>query len=162
MIIGNSINRKDLNMKTTMPFFWVMVLLIAGNINAEEFLEVPMIPDARIILESDDRLEMKSALPHEEIVTFYRDAMRAFPDIKFRDWPDAIYIEDDGKLEWHSITISKHPENGKISIVIVKDNWTWIIGTLILRYIGVFVVLLILYLFMSITGGIISRFVQKA
>ena len=44
----------------------------------------------------------------------------------------------------------------------MKDNWTWIIGTLVLRYIGVFVVLLVLLIGMSISGAIISRTVGKS
>jgi hypothetical protein len=47
------------------------------------------------------------------------------------------------------------------SVVIMKDNWTWIIGTLILRYIGVFVVLLILYLGMSISGRIMTSWGRR-
>jgi hypothetical protein len=43
----------------------------------------------------------------------------------------------------------------------MKDNWTWIIGTLILRYIGVFVVLIVLLIGMSVSGAIISRSVGK-
>jgi Na+-transporting methylmalonyl-CoA/oxaloacetate decarboxylase gamma subunit len=43
----------------------------------------------------------------------------------------------------------------------VKDNWTWIIGTLVLRFIGVFVVLLFLRVGMYISGTIISRTVKK-
>jgi len=44
----------------------------------------------------------------------------------------------------------------------VKDNWTWIIGTLILRYIGVFVVLMIVLLGMVVSGKIITSFVRRA
>ena len=97
---------------------------------------------------------------HDEVVAFYKLALKEFPDIKFRDWPDATYIEDDGKLPWHSITISKEDRDGT-AISIIKDNWTWIIGTLILRYIGVFVVLIILLIGMSISGAVISRSVGK-
>jgi len=43
----------------------------------------------------------------------------------------------------------------------VKDNWTWIIGTLVLRYIGVFMVLLFLFLGMTISGAIISRSIER-
>ena len=106
------------------------------------------------------RLEMKSPLSHDEIVAFYRQALKKYEDIKFRDWKDATYIEDDGRLSWHSITISKHYSGGT-KLVIVKDNWTWIIGTLVLRFIGVFVVLLFLMLGMYISGTIISRSVKK-
>ncbi|MGD8983768.1 MAG: hypothetical protein PVI53_07060, partial [Desulfobacteraceae bacterium] len=102
----------------------------------------------------------KSHLSHDEIVEFYRQALKKYKDIKFRDWEDATYIEDDGRLTWHSITISKQTKDGA-NIVIVKDNWTWIIGTLVLRFIGVFVVLLFLMVGMYISGTIISRSVRK-
>ena len=103
---------------------------------------------------------MKSPLSHDQIVAFYREALKEHEDIKFRDWKDATYIEDDGKLAWHSITISKQTKDGA-NIVIVKDNWTWIIGTLVLRFIGVFVVLLFLMAGMYISGAIISRTVKR-
>jgi len=45
--------------------------------------------------------------------------------------------------------------------VFMKDRWTWIIGTLVLRYIGVFVVLLFLLLGMIVSGAIISRSVKR-
>ena len=47
------------------------------------------------------------------------------------------------------------------TVTIVKDNWTWIIGTLVLRYIGVFVVLMVLFLGLLISGRIISGVVKK-
>jgi len=103
---------------------------------------------------------MKTQLSHDEVVSFYRRALKDFENIKFRDWKDATYIEDDGKMPWHSITISKG-EGQETSIIIVKDNWTWIIGTLILRYIGVFMVLMVLFLGMSISGRVISGFVKR-
>jgi len=93
-------------------------------------------------------------------VAFYREALKDGRDIKFREWKDATYIEDDGRLSWHSITISKGEREGT-TVVIMKDNWTWIIGTLVLRYIGVFGVLLLLFLGMAVSGSIISRSVKK-
>jgi len=42
----------------------------------------------------------------------------------------------------------------------MKDNWTWIMGTLLLRFIGVFIVLLVLFLALSVSGAIISRIVK--
>jgi hypothetical protein len=43
----------------------------------------------------------------------------------------------------------------------MKDRWTWIIGTLVLRYIGVFVVLCFLLIGMTVSGAIISRLVKR-
>lgn len=139
----------------------IMILIVPGYSLAEDFLGAPVISQGEILKKTDVRLELKSDLSHDEVVAFYQDALKDFSDIKFRDWPDATYIEDDGNAQWHSITISKENKDGT-SIVIMKDNWTWIIGTLVLRYIGVFVVLIVLLIGMSISGAIISRSVGKA
>jgi hypothetical protein len=127
---------------------------------AEDFLGAPLIPGGKTIKKTDSRLEFNAGLTHHEALAFYKKALKEFKDIKFRDWKHATYIEDDGKMKWHSITISKE-DNKDAIVVIVKDNWTWIIGTLILRYIGVFVVLLLLLLGISLSGAIISRSVRK-
>ena len=145
--------------KLLLPIF-IFFLTIPAPLWAEDFLGAPLIPGGETIQKTDTRLEMKSHLSHDEIVEFYRQALKKHKDIKFRDWKDATYIEDDGKLAWHSITISKQAKDGA-NIVIVKDNWTWIIGTLVLRFIGVFVVLLFLMVGMYISGTIISRSVKK-
>jgi hypothetical protein len=127
---------------------------------ADDFLGAPLIPTGEVIQRTNSRMEMKTNLSHDEIVAFYKEALKDHTDIKFREWKDATYIEDDGRLAWHSITISKG-DSSQTSIAIMKDNWTWIIGTLIIRYIGVFVVLVVLLLGMSISGSIISRSIKK-
>jgi len=137
-------------------FFLALVFFMPVASHGEDFLGAPVIPQGTTIKKTEDRLEMKTQLSHDEVIAFYRKALKDFEDIKFRNWKDATYIEDDGKMPWHSITVSKGGEHGT-EIVIVKDNWTWIIGTLILRYIGVFMVLMILLIGMSISGKIISR-----
>jgi hypothetical protein len=127
---------------------------------AEYFLEAPVIPEGKVIKKSDARLELKAGLSHKEVLFFYKEALDGFENIKFREWKDATYIEDDGARPWHSITISKGDQT-ETQIIIVKDNWTWIIGTLVLRYIGVFVVLMVLFLGMLISGKIISGSMKK-
>ncbi|MDY7037560.1 MAG: hypothetical protein SV375_15535, partial [Thermodesulfobacteriota bacterium] len=119
-------------------FFLLLVLLILhpAITRAEDFLGAPLIPNGKVYLKNETRLEMYSPLPHDETLVFYKNALEGHRDIKFRDWKDATLIEDNGNLPWHSITISKDGEKGN-AIVILKDNWTWILGTLILRYIGV-------------------------
>ena len=146
-------------MKKTARLFLVLLLFPAIS-NAEDFLGAPVVSQGKENLRTDTRLEMKTPLSHDEVVLFYREQLKGLPDIKFRDWTDSTYIEDDGARPWHSITISKNDKDGA-TIVIVKDNWTWIIGTLILRYIGVFVVLMIVLLGMVFSGKIISAFVRR-
>ncbi len=147
-------------MKILMLLVSLMFTFPASS-HAEKFLEAPVFPQGKIIEKTDARLEMKTPLSHDEVMSFYREALEDAEDIKYRNWKDATYIEDDGNKPWHSITVSKGGKNGT-EITIVKDNWTWIIGTLILRYIGVFMVLMVLFLGMLLSGKIISRFVRQA
>ncbi len=151
---------EGLRMKNYVLIILIVVLFFPIYSIAEDFLGVPVIHEGRTIKKTGDRLELKVNLSHDEVVTFYRDTLEGLKDIKFREWRDATYIEDDGSRPWHSITISKR--TGKeTTITIVKDNWTWIIGTLVLRYIGVFVVLTFLFLGMYISGKIISGLVKR-
>lgn len=136
-----------------------ILLLLPMHVLGADFLGAPLLEGVEVLKKTQSRMEMKSDLSHEEIVGFYREALKEFPDMKFREWKEATYIEDDGRLKWHSITISKDEEITRI--VIVKDNWTWIIGTLIVRFVGVFAVLLVLYLGMTVSGQVISRSVKQ-
>jgi hypothetical protein len=156
--------RKDWTMKRILFLLFVGCFLLGfchNPVLAEEFLGAPVIQGGKILLKTKKRLEIESPLSHDQVVKFYEEALKDKKDIKFRNWPEDTYIEDDSNLPWHSITISKTQEKGMTSIVILKDNWTWIIGTLILRFIGVFVVLLILFLGMSVSGSVISRSVKR-
>lgn len=139
----------------------VLFFVFPAYTNAEDFLGVPVIPEGKVIQKTDSRLEMRAEISHDEVLMFYKEALKEAQDIKIREWEDATYIEDDGRLAWHSITISKGGKR-ETNVVIAKDNWTWIIGTLVLRYIGVFAVLLVLFLGMSVSGKIISSSIKKA
>lgn len=145
--------------KIILMIIFLLVLLPSFAI-ADDFLGAPVISGGNIINKTDARLEMTIDMTHGDVLAFYKEALNGQPDIKFRDWKDATYIEDDGKQDWHSITISKKGDEGT-DIVIAKDNWTWIIGTLVLRYIGVFGVLLCLFFGLSVSGKIISRTLGK-
>jgi hypothetical protein len=142
-------------------FFMILLFFVVAMGPAvswgEDFLGAPLIGGGKTLLKTKKRLEMLTPASHDEVVAFYKKALSGMEDVKFRNWADATYIEDDSNRPWHSITISKEPHEGMTDIVIVKDNWTWIIGTLILRFIGVFVVLLCLFGGMAIYGAILSR-----
>ena len=139
----------------------VFLMMHTGSSRADDFLGAPLIPQGKTIEKTKARLVVNTDLSHDEALAFYKEALKESKDIKFRMWKDATYIEDDGNQAWHSITVSKGGE-GETTVIITKDNWTWIIGTLVLRYIGVFVVLLFLLLGMTVSGAIISRLVKKA
>jgi len=137
-----------------------ILLCLATPAVAEEFLGVTVIPDGAVMEKTKTRLVFKTQLNHAQALKFYEDALKGLEDIKFREWKEETYIEDDGNRPWHSVIISKVPQEGT-TVTISKDSWTWIIGTLILRFIGVFVVLLILFLAMAVSGGLIARMVKK-
>jgi hypothetical protein len=147
-------------MKKSVVCIVLFVMLLPAGLKAEDFLGAPVIPEGKTTLKNEMRLEMKVPVSHDQVVEFYQKALAGYQDIKFRDWKNATYIEDDGNLKWHSITISKNNTDGT-TIVILKDNWTWIIGTLILRFFGVFVVLLVLLIGMYFSGTLISRFSKE-
>lgn len=130
--------------------------LVEGTyFNVEPYGEI------EVVEQDAERVEYLSKYTHKEILDYYKKFTAEYEHIKFRDWPDATYIEDDGALMWHSITIFKEQVNNATTVVVMKDNWSWIIGTLVLRYIGVFAVLITLLIGMSISGAIISRSIAK-
>jgi hypothetical protein len=146
---------------------WLLFVAVAAVVNpgvlmAEEFLGLPLMPGGKLLLKQKGRLEMALPAPHDQIVAFYKEALKNEKDIRYRNWKDSTYIEDDGRAPWHSITIDKEQQQGMTKVVIVKFNWTWIFGTLLLRFIGVFAVLVVLFGGMSLSGAIISRSVSKS
>jgi len=140
--------------------FLIMGLFLAPALASatEEFLGAPVIPGAKVIKKTDTRLELLVNMSHDQVLAYYKKALKGLKDVRYREWKAASYIEDDSNRPWHSITVSKHTGD-QTSVVIMKDNWTWIMGTLFLRYIGVFIVLLVLFIALSVSGAIISRIV---
>jgi len=146
-------------MKKTTLLITFFLFLSPAILAAEDFLGAPIVPQSKISLKTENRLEIISPLSHDAVLEFYTKAFEGNSDIRFQDSKDQTYIEDEGALPWHAITISKRYTDGT-AVVIIKDNWTWIIGTLVLRFVGVFVVLLVLFLGMSLSGSIISRWMK--
>lgn len=142
-------------MKTLVAFLAIL-FVCSSPVWAEDFLGAPMIPDGKVINKTDSQLELSYPISHDEALRFYKDKFKDNRDIRYRDWKAETYIEDDGNLPWHSIRISKTEKAGTV-ITITKDSWTWIIGTLTLRFTGVFVVLFVLYLGIVISGGLLTR-----
>jgi hypothetical protein len=147
-------------MKKTALFLIVLYLVAPLPSWADYFLEVPIFPGATVITQTDSRLVIKVDKSHDDVLNFYQKTFETQADVKYRDWKQATYIEDDGNMPWHSVTISKEGKQETI-ITIVKDNWTWIIGTLLLRFIAVFVVLLVLYVCMTLSGKFIAWSLRK-
>ena len=139
----------------------IIVSLVYATLSyGEDFHGAPILQGGKTISSQKDRLEKSYATGYEAAVHSYKNMLKDQKDIKFWNRKTETYIEDHGTRPWHSITISKAGEKGT-RIVIRQDSWTWIIGTLVLRFIGVFTVLCVLYLAMAVCGGIIVRSVKQ-
>jgi len=140
----------------------ILVMFSSSSKAAEQFLGVPIIPGSKIVKKVDNkRLEFVVNMSHDQVLKFYKNALKGLKDIRIREWKDSTYIEDDGNRKWHSIDIARLPTREGIKVVIKKDSWTWILGTLVLRYVGVFVVLMILFIALSISNKIIHWMVTR-
>ncbi len=146
--------------KYVMFIILVIVALPASISWGEDFLGAPVISGGKTVVSQKDRLEKLLDMGYQDAVKYYQEALKGQEDVKFWDRTTETYIEDHSNRPWHSITISKEPEGTKV--VLLQDNWTWIIGTLILRFIAVFVVLLVLYVAMCLSGAVLSRIAAAA
>lgn len=114
-------------MRSYLAFLLILICISPAYSSAEDFLGAPLPPQREIIKKTNSRLSFKTDLSHDAVVRYYKGALTRYQDIKFRDKQDSTYIEDHGKLTWHSITISKGDKDGA-TVLIAKDNWTWIRG----------------------------------
>jgi hypothetical protein len=144
-----------------MLFIMLLPSISYAGYFADIFMDDPILKNAKSVEREEGRITFTTEKSHDEVLSFYREKLKSFDDIKYRDWGDATYIEDDGRMPWHSITISKDMNGHVTTVVIAKDNWKWIMGTLVLRYVAVFVVLLVLFIGMKVSGAIISSTVNK-
>ncbi len=138
----------------------LLLTCLLGYAWADDFLGAPLPPDGETIISREDRIEKRYSVPYHELIKFYKDALKDFKYVKAWDRGDSVYMEDHLNRPWHSITIIQDGEN-VTRVLIIKDNWTWIIGTLVIRFIGVFVVLFVLYAALSLAGAVISRLVDR-
>lgn len=125
-----------------------------------QFLGAPVLPGGTTVEEGPDRRVTEYGLPSAQVLAWYRESLRRYPDARYRDWEDEIYIEDQGGSKWHAIRISK-TGGAKSVVTIQRDNWTWIFSTLLIRFIGVFVVLLVLWAALHLAEAILRRFVGE-
>ncbi|MFO7598964.1 MAG: hypothetical protein R6X27_04045 [Candidatus Desulfacyla sp.] len=146
-------------MKKVIGCLMLVFLSVAGPVMAGDFLGVPVRSGGQPVREETSLLELRYHLPQEEIIQFYRDALKDQEDLVYKDRGESLEIEDHGKRAWHKIVIET-TEKGELAVTITKDSWTWIMGTLAIRFVGVFVVLLIVYLGMGASTWIITRSIK--
>jgi hypothetical protein len=138
----------------------LLVLSLPVLTAAEEFLGVPIMPGGRVVASTRSMEKRVYEVSYEQVLSYYQEAFKNAQDLKLRDRKTEVVIEDNGRLAWHRISISKDSSRPS-DVTITKDSWTWILGTLTLRFIGVFVVLMILYLCMKFEMSLIARWVRR-
>jgi hypothetical protein len=127
--------------------------------------EAPVMPGGIITKTEDTAVYIEYNATYEQLLAFYKEALKNYKDpkyehvdwAKYRDWKDQMYIEDQGGAKWHSIGIPKDGGN-KTTVKIVKDNFTWVFSTLLIRFAGVFAVLCILWLLLNINTFFMKKF----
>ena len=132
------------------------LVLLSTASRAEDFLGAPVMPGGTTVRAGKKVLEKVYDLPKGQVLDYYKDIFKDSKDIKFRYRGERLDIDEYGNQPWQKITISEN-EKGQTLVVIEKDSWTWILGTLTIRFVGVFVVLVFLYGAMGVATSLIMR-----
>jgi len=143
----------------------LMFLILSAGAYAESNFGAP-VPGGGEVVASDDSSVVNilyKNLTLKEIEDFYKEKLDDKKNIK---WTDAdensnTVIYDWGNRNWHKIELADKGSQEGALVMIMEDNWTWIIGTLVIRFVGVFVVLLILMIALYVSGKIISKSMAK-
>jgi hypothetical protein len=119
--------------------------------------EAPIIPGGKTVKTEDAAIFVEYDQKYEQVLAWYKEALKTYPDEAYRDWKDQTYIEDQGGAKWHSIGIYKGTGD-KTTVKITRDNYTWVFSTLLIRFAGVFLVLCILWILLNINSAIMRKF----
>jgi hypothetical protein len=125
-----------------------------------QWLGAPLMPDGTMVKQESGRLITEYNMTYDKVLTWYQEALKKYPDTRYRDWKEEMYIEDQGVSKWHAIKISK-TGGPKTLVTIQKDNWTWIMATLFIRFVGVFVVLLVLWVSLKIAILVMLKVIKE-
>jgi hypothetical protein len=135
------------------------IFLAAPGLSAAESFQAP-VPDGGKLLTPEDSGTVNllyREVTLKEIIGFYRDNLKDKENINWKETANlrGIVIHDWGNREWHKIEVAEDTESG-VQITINRDSWTWVLGTLVIRFVGVFTVLVILMITLYISGFIMT------
>jgi len=147
-------------MKKFLLLLGVVIALNSSVSMAEDFLGAPLPPGGKVVSQSDSMLEKSYPISYEEAIQFYKKALEGWEDVKFWERNKEIKIEEYNVRPWHSITVEK-ADGGGTTITVRKDSWTWILGTLLMRWLTVFGILVALFIPLSIVGAISARIASR-
>ena len=126
---------------------------------AEDFLGAPLPPGGNVVSKTDAKMEVAYTMAYADAIAFYKEQFKGSKDYAFRDRGDATYIEEYSNKPWHSVLITKTGEG--VTITASKDSYTWIAGTLALRFFAVFLVLIALYIPLQILSIVMGKIQAK-
>jgi hypothetical protein len=149
--------RRVMKKTLTLIYLVMLILLGVGDVGlAEEFLGAPVMPGGTTVRSGKVVLEKSYDLPAAQVLDFYKGILKDVQDLKYWERSDRVEICEYGNQPWQKIVISENVK-GQTLVVIEKDSWTWILGTLTIRFVGVFVVLVVLYGAMAVATRLIMR-----
>ncbi len=148
-------------MKKTLLLFVLVTLTVFTQLNASDNFQAPL-PDGGKSISADNPTTVTflfEKLPFQTVTEFYKGELENVTDIKWHELENKgqVVVYDWGNREWHRINITDKGDGKGVLVSIRKDSWTWIIGTLVIRFIGVFIVLIILMIALYISGSIFSK-----
>jgi len=149
--------------KIPILLFMCMLLIYCNNLYAATPL-APVPEGGNLISgkETNKEIYIYNNTTLAEIDKFYKNTFKDYPGLSRQkaESPKVISMNDWGNSKWHNITITDKDKDG-IEIVITRDSWTWIIGTLVIRFVGVFIILATLMIFMFISSYFFTRYDSK-
>lgn len=142
----------------------IAFVFICSTLNAQGN-HYPVPKDGTLITnnDSDDQVYLYKTITLADIEIFYKHEFKETNDVNWNKTAgiNGFILDDWGNKNWHKITVIDKGKEG-IEITIQPDRWTWIIGTLIIRFIGVLIVLSALMIFIYISGYFFRMTSKKA
>ena len=129
---------------------------LAAPALAADFLGLPLPEGGAAVTSDSSTYKATYDLPAPELYKRFQETLKGEADIKQHELRGELLLEDFGARPWNKVIISAAGP-AKSILTITKDSWTWIVGMLTLRFTGVFIVLLVLYVAMSLATLAISR-----
>jgi hypothetical protein len=152
-------------MKRSILLFVFVTLVALTTLHAADNFQAP-VPEGGKSVSADNPATVNylyENLSFQSVADFYEGEVKQITDTKWHDLSSKgkIVIYDWGSREWHRINITDKGDGKGVLVTIRKDSWTWIIGTLIIRFIGVFIVLIVLMIALFISGKLLPLIKDK-
>jgi hypothetical protein len=143
-------------MKKLIAMSALLLWALAAPALAEEFGTLPIMDGGRTVQASNSELVKEYDQAPEAVWQFYKGILGQDKEIRFTDRGHLYTIEDLGSRPWRRIAITK-TQPGKTMVTIDMLTWKWIMIMLSLRFMAVFVVLLVLYMATSLGTSLLAR-----